>query len=1637
MRSNKFLTPIGFTQEVVQRLVSGKTYRVKKSKTTDQPTETTPTAVVIEQEKQIKLLVPEYEILPPTAEFGALIVYNGAVYVYLNGWVSLNDQFQIPIYDELPSYPTQNETLCYHQGHLYFWNGESFLRCPLVYAHVGSTPPPTPLNGDLWYNSGVLYVYDSGWNPVVAVIEKGDELPPNATEGELFYKTDSGVMYVYHNGSWVPVRETGAGTQFPQRYDIGYLFYRTDEELLYVRINSGWVPINVSSSGVGITVGNEFPQNPTIGTLCYRTDRQTLYVYDGSQWQPSQRVAVGASFPTDTYNGMLFYHTAQKRIYVYHNNAWLKPETISYGTSFPPTPAVGELFFRTDENKLYVYNGGWVAWDSGVVSVFVGNQFPSNPQTGQIAYRTDINSIWVYDGTSWRTHERVAVGSSLPTGFEGRLFFNTSTNRLMVYANNQWREAIPPAPRETGAGTSFPSNPENGYLFYRTDENRLYVYISSSSAWVPTNLVNIVSSLPSSAQDGSLVFNSSNNTLYIRSGNQWRTTHGIRHVTSLPSSADYGAIVYNEAERTFYINTSDTSTPVWVRSETVSRGTSFPSSPLTGQVFFRTDQNKFYVYNGSWVDVSGGGVIPMVTAFPSNPATGYIVYRTDINSFWVYDGSTWRTSEYVSYGATLPSGFEGRVFYRTTDRRLYVFQNGSWRNVADLPYVIATDYATFSDAVSAALTQNKPLFVPRGNYTWNGITLSANTALLLIGQEGTTIDMTNVIWANSGCVFYAENINFQVVQRENKNKSFFVKQSTTGINGMFVLKNCSVTTDYTTDMNFFLMEAHADLVYLDEVRAEVGVLGTSDVGLRLLTGIMNSVVISDCKFIAPNSNSNTQIAANVWTFLRGAVVNSVFVNVKNALRPPSTGNSSLVIFRSTFEYVNENPLVYWTNVVAALDIGLNTIPIEAVVSQCSFYNRAEQKRTPIWAVFCRSPLKLVVTECYFENVVGIRTSALSDPRYFNPNNLSVMLVTNNVFRNCKGNAMELQTVDVMIVKDNELSCEGNFDLPSNVSYFSRDYGIGIRLRNYFIEHESAYPYEEPGIYRVCWVEGNKIKGYLKAGIWIETMNTQAKHKRIRYYVYNNLIERVNFEDTLSSTEYTRFMSSHPETNPFRGSGIVISNGETSSFADFTTVTSVETKGNRIYRCYHGIALHNSAIDGSTPNNEILLQNDTIFRTYIPANGNGWDFFLQQFTGSVLIKDAYFRSLSASHNTANSLRVNVVNCYLDQPNISANQNVVVRIANSVVRDSGGNMWNAGLIPFSSAPPASPFAGAMYYDTTSNKLMVYNGTTWIDVSSGYLHGFGTSFPANPNVGDLFYRTDQKRLFMWDGSQWLSQTGLPTAPTSNPINGEMYIDNSNNLLFVRIGGSWRRVGVENGSLTSIRNGNMVATGYGTNIERYAPLEHSHGFNIAPNKLDGNNNRRAIFTEGSQPLYAFHYGSEVSVVNNWYMANFSFNRPYRIDNKVVSTGQNDITLENIPNTSVRAYAFKVLATETTQTDFYFEQYLDFITTTVAFGSGTYYFVVRVFVRGVPNFTYRFTAHLLGYRFDDNVTLNVNTNQFSVTPSSSGFGIGNASVGFTLSTTVFPAFTFRLTRVRSQEAVGNRPDTCYVMPIVGFYFNG
>ena len=121
--------------------------------------------------------------------------------------------------------------------------------------------------------------------------------------------------------------------------------------------------------------------------------------------------------------------------------------------------------------------------------------------------------------------------------------------------------------------------------------------------------------------------------------------------------------------------------PISAAQFVIAAGTSFPTTPSAGQVFFRTDLGKLFRYDGTnWVLVvqAGSG-----SSFPATAFSGELFYKTDENVMYRYNGTAWVSVHQIStHGTTFPSSPKlGDFFYNTTDNYLYRWNGSVWQKV--------------------------------------------------------------------------------------------------------------------------------------------------------------------------------------------------------------------------------------------------------------------------------------------------------------------------------------------------------------------------------------------------------------------------------------------------------------------------------------------------------------------------------------------------------------------------------------------------------------------------------------------------------------------------------------------------------------------------------------------------------------------------------------------------------------------------------------------------------------------------------------------------------------------------------------------------------------------------------------------
>ena len=80
------------------------------------------------------------------------------------------------------------------------------------------------------------------------------------------------------------------------------------------------------------------------------------------------------------------------------------------------------------------------------------------------------------------------------------------------------------------------------------------------------------------------------------------------------------------------------------------------------------------------------------------------------------------------------------------------------------------------------------------------------------------------------------------------------------------------------------------------------------------------------------------------------------------------------------------------------------------------------------------------------------------------------------------------------------------------------------------------------------------------------------------------------------------------------------------------------------------------------------------------------------------------------------------------------------------------------PSLASDPVGGVAGAIYYNTTSNVLKFYNGTTWTAIGSGTattIQPLSTA-PNSPTQGSIYFDTEEQTIKTYNGTVWYDVAG-----------------------------------------------------------------------------------------------------------------------------------------------------------------------------------------------------------------------------------------------------------------------------------------
>lgn len=127
-------------------------------------------------------------------------------------------------------------------------------------------------------------------------------------------------------------------------------------------------------------------------------------------------------------------------------------------------------------------------------AITVNTTPPSPPSEGDLWFDTSTNTLMVFYNGQWvnaSPGSRTTTSTEQPTSpAQGDIWYNVTDGRLQIFYNGQWIDASP-APTPTVIGETPPADPSPGDLWWKSDEGRLKIYYDDgdSQQWVDAHPV--------------------------------------------------------------------------------------------------------------------------------------------------------------------------------------------------------------------------------------------------------------------------------------------------------------------------------------------------------------------------------------------------------------------------------------------------------------------------------------------------------------------------------------------------------------------------------------------------------------------------------------------------------------------------------------------------------------------------------------------------------------------------------------------------------------------------------------------------------------------------------------------------------------------------------------------------------------------------------------------------------------------------------------------------------------------------------------------------------------------------------------------------------------------------------------------
>jgi len=170
-------------------------------------------------------------------------------------------------------------------------------------------------------------------------------------------------------------------------------------------------------------------------------------------------------------------------------------------------------------------------------------------------------------------------------------------------------------------------------------------------------------------------------------------------------------------------------------------------------------------------------------------------------------------------------------------------------------------------------------------------------------------------------------------------------------------------------------------------------------------------------------------------------------------------------------------------------------------------------------------------------------------------------------------------------------------------------------------------------------------------------------------------------------------------------------------------------------------------------------------------------------GNYMVNVAAGTGISVSHTPGEGSTATIsINSTLDDLSDVS----VTSVTAGKVLQYNGNAWVgatvAGGATTSSSPPASPAAGALWFDSDDGKTYVYYDSYWVEIGGNpQAVTISDSAPASPITGQVWYNSSNGATYIYYDSYWVEVGGVSTNVVLNTIDakGDLIVGTADNTI------------------------------------------------------------------------------------------------------------------------------------------------------------------------------------------------------------------------------------------------------------------